>query len=408
MKRAVLFAFCVLLPLLGGCTSSNELSTLALCSSALYDVGPGDKVAVTLEVLNPSAMGGGTESGGGQQGSPSLQLRGMGDTTADAVKQITESFERKLYYPHITARFITEEYARTMFERSIDFLLRENKVREGAMLMVVKEENADKLFQASTGLADTVADYVEDMKNSQPIMAGTTVFIDTIDFIRAYYLNGQEPVAGVVEVIEEEEGEDRSGSHSDQSGTGDSASQGGEQYKIRYSGLAVFRDARLVGFLNGTEARAYNFVTNNLKTGIVSLPFHDGYIDVQTTRSKADVRTELQSERASVTVKLDCDLIVRGVQGTEDMDDMETLKQVEMKFNEIVKSEIETTIRKVQREYQSDIFGFGQTVHVQHPHEWKTIKDNWNFWFDQAEVRVEVQSSVDRAGKIKEPFLVED
>jgi spore germination protein KC len=81
---------------------------------------------------------------------------------------------------------------------------------------------------------------------------------------------------------------------------------------------------------------------------------------------------------------------------------------VEEMFNEIIKGEIEATIAKVQNEYHSDIFGFGQMVHAQHPRDWNTMKDGWNDWFDQAVVRVEVQSSIDRAGKIKEPFQMEE
>jgi spore germination protein KC len=407
MKKAVFIFLCALLPLLGGCSSSNELSTLALCSSVLYDVGPSGKVAITLEVLDPSSMGGGKESGGGQSAS-CLHLKGEGDTSSDALRQIAMSFERKLYYPHITARVITEDYARIKLEKSIDFLLRDNEVREGAMLIVVKGENADKLYKASTGLADTVAGYIEDMKSSQPYMTGTAVFTDTIAFIRSYYLDGKEPVAGVLELQKVEDGEQEPGSHGNQTGTGQSAPSESEKYKIRYAGLAVFREARLVGFLNDSEARAYNIITNQIKTAIASIPFPDGYVDVQTTRSKADVKTEIRDGLAYVTIKVNCTLFVRGVQGTENMEDFAAQKQVEEMFNEIIKGEIEATIAKVQNEYHSDIFGFGQMVHAQHPRDWNTMKDGWNDWFDQAVVRVEVQSSIDRAGKIKEPFQMEE
>jgi hypothetical protein len=53
----------------------------------------------------------------------------------------------------------------------MDFLLRDNDVREGARIVIVKGDNADKLYTASTGLADTVAAFIDDMVKTQPSMS---------------------------------------------------------------------------------------------------------------------------------------------------------------------------------------------------------------------------------------------
>jgi spore germination protein KC len=45
-----------------------------------------------------------------------------------------------------------------------------------------------------------------------------------------------------------------------------------KEYMLVYSGLAAFKEDKLVGFMDKTETRAYNFIVNELNSAVVSLP----------------------------------------------------------------------------------------------------------------------------------------
>jgi len=84
------------------------------------------------------------------------------------------------------------------------------------------------------------------------------------------------------------------------------------------------------------------------------------------------------------------------------------LQAVEQGFNQLLVGEIAAAVQKAQQEFQSDIFGFGSSMHIQHPEIWKEIKGNWDDYFSNAIITITVESTVDRSGEIKEPFKVED
>jgi hypothetical protein len=61
---------------------------------------------------------------------------------------------------------------------------------------------------------------------------------------------------------------------------------------------------------------------------------------------------------------------------------------------EIVK-EVETGLSKVQKEYKSDVLGFGKLLHSQHKQEWNEgIKERWLDIFPEVEVKVEANITI--------------
>jgi len=66
------------------------------------------------------------------------------------------------------------------------------------------------------------------------------------------------------------------------------------------------------------------------------------------------------------------------------------LQFIENELSKETQESVQKLIKKVQEEYKMDIFGFGRRVHQQYPHQWKSLKDNWNETFSQLKVSVKV------------------
>jgi spore germination protein KC len=242
--------------------------------------------------------------------------------------------------------------------------------------------------------------HVEQLAATQPKLTGKSVFPRTLDFVKAYYADGKEPVAGVVTL--EKNSEKPSGQNNSESGKNDDE----KEYLFRYEGLAVFKDDKLVGYLDGEETRAYNFVVNDIKSPAISSP--DAMTTARAFKSKAKIKTAFENNRAIVDIKLKVGLIILEENQDVHLNSPGESKRLAQQFAGQIEEEISRTIRKVQKLYQSDIFGFGVVMHAQNPEVWKAIKSYWNDFFADADIRVQVEANVALTGETQYPFAKVD
>ncbi|WP_228552692.1 Ger(x)C family spore germination C-terminal domain-containing protein, partial [Paenibacillus polymyxa] len=62
-------------------------------------------------------------------------------------------------------------------------------------------------------------------------------------------------------------------------------------------------------------------------------------------------------------------------------------------------------IRKAQKKYKTDIFGFGNAIHRDNPKLWNKIKKDWDEEFLDMDVEVNVDFKIRGLGTISNSFL---
>ena len=404
MKKGLCLILCAVMVLaVSGCWSRKEPKNMAVVNSVIYDYIDGEGYRITTEVMNPAALGGGGDNSGGSGKSPNITTISVGVSVPEGIRNASINLDQALFGGHNKVRFLSERFARKDMASLMDYILRDYLTDENPLVVVIKGEKPEMIYSCSLGISDTVGDYMENLSESQPAVISMSVFVSTLDFIKAYYDDGIQPVAGVAGIAECEEKRSTNGT-SEQA----SKSSSDKTYKINYVGLAAFKGSQLVGYMNGTEARAYNFITNNIETTPVSIPSGDDFTVVLVKSSKADIQTTVENDQIIINVQIKAGLSIIQEGAAIDVSQMKPLKTVEDGFNELLMVEIAAAIQKAQTEFQSDIFGFGKAVHSQHPEKWREIKDNWDDYFSKATVNITVESSVDRSGQIKKPFVMED
>jgi spore germination protein KC len=68
---------------------------------------------------------------------------------------------------------------------------------------------------------------------------------------------------------------------------------------------------------------------------------------------------------------------------------------------------INLTIETAQKQYKSDIFGFGEAIHRSNPKEWKKIKEQWDEEFSEMTANVKVDVKLVHTGTVVDSFLEE-
>jgi hypothetical protein len=97
----------------------------------------------------------------------------------------------------------------------MDFLLRDHLTDETSLVAVVKGEDPKLIYSSVAGLSVSVGTYIDELSHTMPPKNSESVFVTTLEFIKAYCEDGKQPVMGLVEIVKNEsktEGNAQSGS----------------------------------------------------------------------------------------------------------------------------------------------------------------------------------------------------
>lgn len=396
MKKKAVAVFLLIIMLLSfsACWSKSEPKELGIITSIVYDVGKTQKYRIIIEILNPMTS---TSQSSAGTSKPSLIKITEGMSHAEATRNATETLARRIYGANNKIRFFSEQFAQNHMKEILDFFLRDHLTDERPLMVVVKgNEDALKLYDAHLGLFKTVGVYAESLLRTRDKKNAYSVLNTTLDFMKDYTSEGKQPVMAVVELVPND------AKLPSEKESNPSAS-GGFDYLIKFEGLAVFKEDKLVGYLDKYQARAYNFLVNEIKYCYIDIPVVGGLFTVMTNKSKTKIKTSFDKGKVTIDVKVKSPLRISQNQTDLNVSEYKTVKMLENAYNIEMENEIMNAILKVQKEYKSDIFGFGNSFHSQNPKEWKNIKDKWDDeYFANAKIKVSVEADIKSEGEIKQ------
>lgn len=398
-KKLFGLSICILILLMSaGCWSKKEPKDLAIVNSIIYDINDVGAYQVTVELMDLTGSGNDKGGGGESPGKKYITQTAQGNTFREALANVSANVEKIIYGGHNHVRFFTETAAHSDMAAALDNFLRDHLTDETPFMVVIKGENPEMIYKTNLGLSDSVGVFINSMATSQQKTTSKSVFVTTLDFARDFFDDGKEPVAGLVEVAK---------SKSENQNAASNGSEKEDQYKIIYEGLAAFKNDKLVGYFNGIETRAYNFITGNIGVALISVPIKDSYAICEVTDASSDIKANIEGKNAAIHVKIEAKMRIVANGSDVNVSEPNVMKEVEGLFNKQLLPEIIAAISKAQTEFKSDIFGFGNSVHSQHPEQWKMIKEEWGDIFPNATISVSVESSIFETGETRDSVLSE-
>lgn len=141
--------FVVSLIFLSGCWGIEEAERMDYVHGIGVDYKDG-QVHVSLQVVNLGNLGEAETGGGSSEGNQAVIAKGKGDTVSDAVFEIYESTQRRLFWGHLTIVLVTEEALKHKKMKDImDLMDRYRETRYRILVFATQDENVDKLFEAT-------------------------------------------------------------------------------------------------------------------------------------------------------------------------------------------------------------------------------------------------------------------
>lgn len=368
--------------LVGGCWDRAPVNELVIVLTVGIDAGSEpDTYAVTLEMVNPGAVG---ATGGGEGASlpsPTIITR-EGRTIMEAIQAIQRSVDRGIFLAQLQVVLFGEDLARTGISATLDHLQRNGEVRR-TMGVAIARGSAREVMQ-SQGQTLTLLGISLD---ALFIQAGRTGYIGTIfgDFIQHLAEPGSSAVLPVIER---------------------SPADGA----LTVTGTAAFQGDRLVGIFDTRESQGLALVTRQAAVGLVLVGETDwsgervlAAFALRRVNAPMEVRLVDGEPKATIDVRIEGVLVEQTGGGnftaSRDWSILEGMQE------ETVRSAVEATIKQAQ-EWKTDVFRIGNVIERRFPRDWQRVEEEWPELFSQMEIEVRVASRLLETGLTKEPIHI--
>jgi len=376
---------------LSGCWDRRELNELGIAMAIGIDKIENEYV-ISAQVVVPSEV-----SMKGSTGRSAVTLyTAPGETVYEAIRKMTKNAPRKMYPGHLQILVINEDLAKEGIAESLELLSRDWELRSDFYVVVTKDITATEVLNVTTPIENIPANKMfNSLKTSEKNWAGTEgVILD--ELVTNLISDGKEAVLTGIRVLgNKETGTSKQNVESITPST-----------RIEYDNLAVFKGDQLVGWLNEEESRGYSDITNTVKKTVTSISCpKEGKIIIDIFRFHSKIVGSINKGEPEVDIKIEAEGNIGEVLCSIDIMEPETIDKLEKIYEEEVKEIIHQTIESVQKQYQSDIFGFGEAIHRSNPKEWNEMKEHWDEKFSDLTVNVHIDMKIRRVGTVNNSFL---
>ncbi|WP_165347277.1 Ger(x)C family spore germination protein [Gottfriedia acidiceleris] len=391
MKKKFSISFLIVSILLGGCSNYKELNQISIVNAMGIDYLPKEKkYQMIIQIINPSAIA--TQTG--SQGIPVIAFDEKGRTISEAARNVSKKVSRTNIYSHVTLVIIGETLAK---EKSLNYIFdvfeRDSKIRVNIPVIIARNKSVDKIMNNIAALDKLSAkSIVGKIKNTSALLGENH---DTLmrEAISAISSSGREPVINGTSLKNESK-----------------TSQTVENYnKVKSSydminGTGIFRDGKLVGWLEGPPAKSIQIIDNLIKETNVQIPCNKKeYDSMELTRVKSKTEIKMKGNIPIINIKIKSIGHFDEVLCNDNFDKAITLKKYEKSTENVVKQSIEKGISEVKK-LGGDAFGFGEKLHMANPKIYKKYEENWNDTFKKAKVTVSVDVQINNVGMRKKPY----
>lgn len=380
MKKLLLLP---LIFLLSGCWNYYELNNIAICTGIAIDK-VNDKYEVTYLISN--AKKNEVSSKEGEAGTTTYS--GIGDTIQDAINDLQIKMPFEPYNGHLVVTIISEDIARDGIESILDLLARDTEARNFFYLLLSKGTSAKDILEIISPLqtfpSQTIASDIETSSAKTSLIYKITYN----DFIYNLLEQGKNPVLNSVTII----GDKEAGTDSKE------LSNTVPKATIKIDTLGIFKEDKLLGWASLDESKGVNLLSNNVENFYVKTKCEDKYIMnyVENIKTKTDI--DLKNKK--VNVNIDGTSTILEVNCKINLEDENNIKKLENDISNELNRIIYDSLTLVQKEYNTDVLGYGSIVHKKYPNEWKLLKDNWDDVFKNLDVSTDIHISIEDQGAL--------
>lgn len=376
---------------LTGCWDRKELNEIGIVMAAGIDKDEEGKFILTSQIIRPTS----SQKGTSNSGNTVVMVTSKGDTLLEAVRNNAKKFDRISFFAHVKIIVVSEKVAREGIYDIIDLVSRAPQFRSNIWLIVAKDKKASEVLQIKSGIESIQASYLEGIIKGKKVNTEISA-ARVLDIIKKIQGEGINPVTGAFKISTDEspQVEEKNSSI---------------KKSIILSETAVFNKDKLVGYLNEDETRAFNIVSGNTKTTPIRVPSNSDeskFTSILISKIKSEIKPYIINGNISFEINIKVIGDIFEVQDKTDVLKQEELNKLNDRFSKIIEKDINRCIYKTQNQLKTDILGFGSSLNMKYPGEWKKTKEQWNTIFVDIPYTINVHTTIKDTGLILKPLNI--
>ena len=158
------------------------------------------------------------------------------------------------------------------------------------------------------------------------------------------------------------------------------------------SNIAIFKNGKMLGYLNKEESLGYNIITNNSKTILIRNEYDNkDFIINEIIDSKTKIEAKVQEKKITITIEGNAS--IAEVNKKINLESNKELTKIQKKLNNNIEKLIKTTIENTTEKYNSDVYGFKDLFYKTNSKKYKkTIKELGDNFLNN--LNIEVKSNI--------------
>ncbi len=371
-KRAVM-SIIIFINLLftSGCWNYREIDDLAIVAGAAVDKGDDGQYTLTTEVVDVD--------GSNDTKMKSKLVSMQGKTILDAIRNGISITGKKLYWSHCKVAILSKKVAEEGATKVLDIFIRDSEISNDVNILYSQQDTAREILEGQE-TTESIKSFALDKILKNEARLSKAPKMNLLDFSIELQTKGTSTVIPAVHL------EDVKGS-----------------VIPRLTGAAILENDKLVGELGEEETKDLLFVRNEVKGGVLVSDKEVGLsapISLEIFGNKTKVKPVVESGKLKFKVKIRTTVAIDEIEGSENFLDEEAVKRLEASTSESTQKKIKGFIKKIQSEYGSDIFKFGEKLREKDPNKWKNVSDKWKEVFRNSEVDVDAKVHIKNTASI--------
>ncbi|MFA5657742.1 MAG: Ger(x)C family spore germination protein [Oscillospiraceae bacterium] len=353
----VIICFCIFISLCG-CWNYRGLNQMAIVSGIAIDKTDDGRYHLSMEVVDASAAK--------ESATKAMLIECEGDTILSAIRDAKRRSMNKLYISHAQVIIVSHQIAEEEGILSIiDLFLRDSEIRETCHMVISQELTAKMLFSAY-GMHNSLAAFeISEIIDEDSSVAASTTYVQMYEIFQKIKSGGEDLALTACHITKND-----------------------EIKVIEVAGTAVFKGDKLIGYLDTQESKCLLFAVDEIEGGVLTLKYEDVNVTLEIKKSKTSVSFSETDGNLKFSIAIKTRVFIAEYDGMLDSLDESVTNGIKAAAEEKLKTEMETLVLKVQNEYKSDIFGFGNKIYKRNLKLWKEISESWYDIFSGVEVEI--------------------
>ncbi|XEC95107.1 Ger(x)C family spore germination protein [Paenibacillus tarimensis] len=372
--------FYILLPALAltvlvssGCWDRREIVDVALVMLTAVDKGnePGT-YRVHAHIADPIQLGGAEQpTAAGTAEEPVAHIETEGRNIDELKFKAERMLPRDIETSHRRVIVIGDPLAREGIEDILDQISRSPKNRLSTLLIVAENTEARALIEQEISIETFGMEFFREL-----VLRKAHVTASLKDFFINSTTPGQQPVAVSFAKT--------------------------KANKVSVSGVAIFKDNKLKGYIKGTEVTALVSTLGGRPTGSVTFdaPQGKGDLSAYIYKLKVSPKVEMSQGEPVFTFNVRAYGRIMDNRTSLDLSNPEIIRKLEQSFTAEIERNYRTMFNRLQKKLRVDSIGLGSMIYRKYPKYWKSIEKDWPDLYPNQKVNWNVRGKITSVGAV--------